>query len=75
MKPNKLEGFSLETLSDASFLGKLLALPANDRLVWKVIDRYKHSSLFGLIIGNEGNFFITLTPVINVIKTFVLSLK
>ena len=68
MRPNKLEGLSLETLScqvlefegqledlsDASFLGKLLVLPANVRLDWKVIVRYKHSSLFGLIISNEG---------------------
>ncbi len=36
-----------------SFLGKLLVLPANIRLDWKVIFRYKHSSLFGLIISNE----------------------
>jgi hypothetical protein len=48
---------SLEHLSDASFLGKLLVLPANDRLVWKVIPRYKHSSLFGLIISNKGKKF------------------
>ncbi len=62
MRPNKLEGLSLETissqvlefegkaranqlerLSDASFLGKLLVLPANVRLDWKVNGRYKHS--------------------------------
>jgi hypothetical protein len=35
-------------------LGKLLVLPANFRLYWEVITRYKHSSLFGLIISNEG---------------------
>ena len=29
----------LEHLSDASFLGKLLVFPANDRLDWKVIAR------------------------------------
>ena len=61
MRPNKLEGLPLETLSsqvlefegkaqleclsDASFLGKLLVLTANVRLDWKVIARYKHSSL------------------------------
>jgi hypothetical protein len=33
----------LEDLSDASFLGKVLVLPANVRLDWKVIARYKHS--------------------------------
>jgi len=37
----------LEHLSDASISGKLLVLPANVRLDWKVIARYKHSSLFG----------------------------
>ena len=55
MRPNKLEQLSLETLSSqvlefegkarASFLGTLLVLPANDRLDWKVIASYKHSSL------------------------------
>jgi hypothetical protein len=45
----------LEHLSDASYLGKLLELLANVRLDRKVIDRYKHSSLFGLIVSNEGN--------------------
>jgi hypothetical protein len=34
----------LECLSDASFLGKLLVLPANVRPDWKVIARYKNSS-------------------------------
>jgi hypothetical protein len=53
---------SLEHLSDASFLGKLLVIPANVRLDWKVIARYKHSSLFGLIISKEEKSFITLTP-------------
>jgi hypothetical protein len=48
------EQTQLECLSDASFLGKLLVLPANDRQNWKVIARYKHSSYFGLIISNEG---------------------
>ncbi len=49
-------------LSDASFLGKLLVLPANVKLDWKVIARYKHSSLFGLVINNEKKSFITLAP-------------
>ncbi len=53
----------LEHLSDAS-LGELLVIPGNVRLDWKkVIARYKHSSLFGLIISNKGKkIFITLTP-------------
>ncbi len=41
--------------------GKLPVLPANVRLDWKKIARYKHSILFGLIICNE-EFFMTLTP-------------
>jgi hypothetical protein len=51
------EPTQLEYLSDASFLGKLLVLTANDRLDWKVIARYKHSSLFGLVISNEEKKF------------------
>jgi hypothetical protein len=58
----RLEPTQLEHLSDASFLGKLLVLPAKVRLDWKVIARYKHSSLFGLIVSNEETSFITLTP-------------
>ena len=49
-----------ECLSDASFLGKLLVLPANSRLDWKVIARYKHSSFFGLIISNKGKKFYNI---------------
>ncbi len=52
------EQTQLEDLSDASFLGKLLVLPAD----WKMIARYKHSSLFGLIICNKEKSFITLGP-------------
>jgi hypothetical protein len=51
----------LEDLSDASFLSKLLVVPVNVRLDWKVIARYKHSSIFGLIVRQQRNFFITLT--------------
>jgi hypothetical protein len=35
-------------------------LPANVRIDWKVIDRYKHSSLFGLVISNEGKKFYNI---------------
>jgi hypothetical protein len=51
------ESTLLEHFSDASFLGKLLVLPGNDRLDRKVIASYEHSSLFGLIISNEGKKF------------------
>jgi hypothetical protein len=40
------EPTQLEHISDASFLGKVLVLPANGRLDWKVIASYKHSRLF-----------------------------
>ena len=63
----------MEHLSDASFLGKLLVLPANVRLDWKVIARYKPSSLFGLIISNEEIKFYNIdTSVANVIKLFTV---
>ncbi len=52
-----------EYLSVASFLGMLLVLPANVRLDWKVIARYKHSSLLGLVFCNDEKSFITLTQV------------
>ncbi len=54
------EPTQLEQLSDASFLGKLLVLPANVRLEWKVIVSYKHSSLIGLIDSDEGKKFYNI---------------
>jgi hypothetical protein len=78
MRPNKLEGSSLETLSSQvlEFEGKvrahpkwstfqmlpskLLVLPANVRLGWSVIVRYKHFSLLGLVISNRGNKFYNI---------------
>ncbi len=41
-------------------------LPTNVRLDWKVIARYKHSSLLGLIVSDEGKKFYN-------IDTWVLS--
>jgi hypothetical protein len=60
----------LEWLSDAFFLGKLLVLPANVRLDWKEIARYKHSSLFGLIISNEEKMFYNIDTWCQFYKTF-----
>ncbi len=51
------EPTQLEHLSVASFLGKLLALPANVKLDWKVIARYKCSSLLCLSISEEWKRF------------------
>ena len=56
------EPTQLEHISDASFLGKLLALTANVRLDWKVIASYKHSSLFGLVISDEGKKIYNIDP-------------
>ncbi len=61
-RPEQPEQTQSEDLSDAFFLGKLLVLPTNVRLDWKVIARYKHSSLFGLTICKKEKSFITLTP-------------
>ncbi len=61
----------MECLSDTSFLGKLLVVPANIRLDWKVIARYKHSSLIGLVISDEEKkHFVALAHGVNVIKLF-----
>jgi hypothetical protein len=54
---NKAEANPIEDLSDASFLAKLLVLPANVRLDCRVFARYKHSSLFGLVISKEEKKF------------------
>jgi hypothetical protein len=59
------EPTQLLCLSEASFLGKLLVLPANVRLNWKVIARYEHPSLFGLVISNEEKKFYNIGPRIN----------
>ena len=56
----KADQTQLEDLLDASFLGKLLLLPANVRLDWKVIAKYKHSSLFGLVVSNEEKKFYNI---------------
>ncbi len=50
----------MEDLSDASFLGKLLVLPANVRLDWKFFAWCKHSSLLGLVVTNEESFFFNI---------------
>ncbi len=50
----------MDDVSDASFLGKLLVLPANVILDWKMIPRYKHSSLFGLVFCYEENKFYNI---------------
>ncbi len=61
----------LEDLSDASFLCKLLVLPANVRLGWNVIARYKHSSLFDLIFSNEGKKFYNIDiDQVSILKLF-----
>jgi hypothetical protein len=57
---DKARANPLEDLSDAFFSGKLLVLPANVKLDWKVIVRYKHKSLFGCVISNEAKKFYNI---------------
>jgi hypothetical protein len=64
----------LEHLSDASFLGKLLVLPANVRLDWKVIARFKHSNLFGLDVSNEEIKFYNIgTSMLPMTMTMIMA--
>ncbi len=65
------EPTQLEHFSDASLLGKFLGLPENARLDWKVIARYKCSSLFGLDISDKVKRFYNIgSPGLNVTKHF-----
>ncbi len=57
------------------FLGKLLMLPANVRLDWKVIARYKHSSLLGLVISEEGKQAIGMSKEVNCIEPSSLTVS
>ncbi len=52
----------MERLSDTSFSGKLLVLPANVRLDWKAIARYKHSSLLQKSVNYGHNEFYDTGP-------------
>ncbi len=60
----------MKHLSDASFLGKLLVLPANVRVDWKVIASYEHSSLLGLIVSDKGKKFYNIDTWAQCYKTF-----
>ncbi len=55
------ETTQLEHLSDASFLGKLLVLPANVRLDWKVIASYKFFAYLALSSAMKEKCFIPFT--------------
>jgi hypothetical protein len=52
-------------------LGKVLVLPANVILDWKVIARYKHSSLLGLIVSNAEKKFNNVDTWAQCYKTFL----
>jgi hypothetical protein len=47
-------------------------LPANVRLGWEGIASYKHSSLFGLVVSDEGKKFYNIDPWWKSYKTFCL---
>jgi hypothetical protein len=66
------EHIQLEGLSDACFLGKLLVLPTNVILDWKVLARYIHYSLFGIIISNEEKKFYNIDTWSQSCKTLCL---
>ncbi len=68
------EQTKLEDLTHASVLVKLLVLPANVRLDWKVIARYKHSAYLALSSTTKKKSFIALTPGVTVIRLVLLSL-
>jgi hypothetical protein len=61
----------LEALSDVFFLVKLLVLPANVVLYWKVIARYKHSSLSALFVSNEEKMFYNIDTSLNFLTSVV----
>ncbi len=65
------EPTQLECLSNAFFLGKLLVLPANVRLDWRVVARYQHSRLFGLVVSNKGKMFYNIDTRAHVTKLFM----
>ncbi len=62
----------MEDISDASFFGKLLVLPTNVRLDWKVIARNKHScglyyKQFTIVIYDRnaiGQYYKTMSTTI-----------
>ncbi len=56
-------------LSDATFLGKLLVLPANVRLDWKVIGT-NTLAYFASPSASKKKSFITSTPGVNIRKLF-----
>jgi hypothetical protein len=88
MRPKKLGGLSLKTLSSQvlEFEGKARANPIGApfrcfllrqahsvRLDWKVNARYKHSSLFGLIVSNKGKKFYDIDTRVNIFSRHFLS--
>jgi hypothetical protein len=64
------EPIQLEHLSGASFLGKLMVFPANDRPDWKVIAYTNTLAYWASSTVTKEKCFITLTPGVDVIKLF-----
>jgi hypothetical protein len=72
----EFEGKARANPIGAPFLGKLLMLQANVRLDWKVIARYKHSSLVGFINSDEGKMLYNIDSWAQCYKTsFVCDLQ
>jgi hypothetical protein len=66
------EPTQLEHLSDASFLGKLLVFPAIIRLDGKVIASKNTLAYLASSTVMREKCFITLTPGLTLIKTFLI---
>jgi hypothetical protein len=62
----------LEDLSDASFLGKLLVLPANVKLDWKVFTGANTRAYLASLSATNKKSFITLTLGHSIIRTWHL---
>ncbi len=60
----------MEDLSDVSFLGKLLVLPANIRLDWNVLPGPNTLAYLASSVSTKKKSLITLTPGAKVIKLF-----
>jgi hypothetical protein len=64
----------LEHISDASFLGKLLVLPANVRLTGKRLPGTNTLTYLTSLSATKEKSFLTLAPGGNIVPRYVLQL-
>ncbi len=60
----------MKSLSDAPLQGKLLALPTNNRLIWKVLPGTNTLAYYKNSYLKAVKSFITLAPGVNDMKPF-----